>query len=111
MAIKTVYWDANLFHAIFGKEKNRFEICERIEKAAIDGKIDIYTSTVTFVEVVWVKSIVDGKGKLNKLSPAHEPIIQKYFSRSFLKPIICDRQIAELARELMWKHKSLKPKD
>lgn len=111
MAIKMVYWDANLFHAVFGREKDRFEICEHIEKQAQKGNVHIYTSTVTFAEVVWVKAIVDGKGKLNKLSPDHEPIIQKYFSKSYIRPINCDRQIAELSRELMWKYAKLKPKD
>jgi predicted nucleic acid-binding protein len=111
MPIKMVYWDANLFHAIFGREVGRVEICEHIMDAAMRGKVDIYTSTITFAEVVWVKSIVDGKGKLNKLSPDHEPIIQKYFIRSCIKPITCDRQVSELARELMWKHATLKPKD
>ncbi|HEV7926808.1 MAG TPA: PIN domain-containing protein [Verrucomicrobiae bacterium] len=110
MPIKTVYWDANIFHALFGKEPGRFEVCERIEKAAAQGKVDIYTSTVTFVECVWLKSIVDSTGKLNKLSPDHEAVIQKYFMRSYIKPINCDRQIAESARALLWKY-ALKPKD
>ncbi len=107
----TVYWDANLFHAIFGREHGRVEICEHIEKLASQGGVTIYTSTITFAEVVWVKTIVDGGGKLNKLSPDHEPIVQKYFMKSYIRPINCDRQIAELARELMWKQAALKPKD
>jgi predicted nucleic acid-binding protein len=107
---KSVYWDANLFHAVFGKEKGRVEICEHITKLGSQGMVQIYTSTVTFAEVVWVKTIVDGKGKLNKLSPDHEPIIQKFFMNSFIVPINCDRRIAELARELMWRY-PLKPKD
>jgi predicted nucleic acid-binding protein len=100
---KAVYWDANLFHAIFGREEGRVEICEYIAKLGSHGTVQIYTSTVTFAEVVWVKSIVDGKGKLNRLSPDHEPIIQKFFMNSFIVPINCDRRIAELSRELMWK--------
>lgn len=107
---RAVYWDANLFHAVFGKEEGRAEICEHIVKLGLQGQIEIYTSTVTFAEVVWVKSILDGKGKLNKLSPDHEPIIQKFFMHSFIRPINCDRRVAEVARELMWKY-PLKPKD
>jgi len=112
MATRTraVYWDANLFHAVFGREAGRIKLCEHIVKLSSQGLVQIYTSTVTFAEVVWVKSIVDGKGKLNKLSPEHEPIIQKFFANSYIYPINCDRRVAELARELMWRH-ALKPKD
>lgn len=107
---KTVYWDANVFHAIFGSEEDRVEACLRIEKAASQGEVHIYTSTATFVECVWVKTITDPSGKLNKLSPKHEEVIQGYFMRSYIKPIVCDRLIAEAARALLWKY-PLKPKD
>lgn len=111
MAIKTVYWDACVFHAVFGMEKDRFEICERVDKAARDGNVHIYTSAVTFVECVWVKTVTDPTGKLYKLSPQHEERMQKYFGASFIKLILCDRPIAEAARALLWKYQSLHPKD
>jgi predicted nucleic acid-binding protein len=111
MAIKTVYWDANMFHALFGKEAGRVDLCERIEKAARDGGVDIYTSTITFVECVWVKRILDPTGKLNKLSPQHEQVLREYFMRSYIRPINCDRRIAESARSLLWQYPALKPKD
>jgi predicted nucleic acid-binding protein len=105
----TVYWDACIFHALFANEKGR-EACLRIEKAAARGDVHIYTSTATFVECVWVKTVTDPTGNLNKLSPEHERVIQGYFSRSYIRPITCDRQIAEAARTLLWKY-PLKPKD
>ncbi len=107
---KTVYWDACVFHALFGREKGRIEACAAIEQAAVAGQVIIYTSFVTFVECVWVKTITDPTGNLNKLSPEHERFIQEYFSRSYIYPIICDRKISELARSLLWKY-PLKPKD
>jgi hypothetical protein len=111
MAMKTVYWDACVFHAVFGKEAGRVETCQRIEKAAHEGSVEIYTSATTFVECVWVKSIKDPNGKLFKLSPQHEQIMQKYFSYSFIRLINCDRTIAESSRQLLWQHQNLHPKD
>ena len=94
----TVYWDANVFHALFGREDGRIEACERIVRAAEGGDVDIYTSTVTFVECVWIK------GKVRTVSEEHEAQISKYFMHKFIRPINCDRQIAESARALIWKH-------
>jgi predicted nucleic acid-binding protein len=110
MGFKTLYWDANIFHALFQNEQGRADICKRVEKAASQGNLDIYTSTVTFVECVWLKNVVGKTGQLNKLSSRHEEVIQKYFQRSYIVPINCDRQIAEAARQLLWQY-ALKPKD
>ena len=100
----TVYWDANIFHAVFGREAGRVDACERVEMAARSGNVDIYTSTVTFVECIWIK----GKPKFSK---EHEEEIGKYFMHKFIRPINCDRQIAEAARALVWEYPHLKPKD
>jgi hypothetical protein len=105
MGLKTVYWDACVFHALIGKEAGRVETCLRIEKAALNGEIEIYTSTVTFVECVWIK------GQPDKLSKEHEQFIQKYFMHKYIRAINCDRQIAEAARNLIWQFPHLKPKD
>lgn len=106
---KLIYWDACVFHALFGKE-NTVESCKRIERAAQDAQVQIYTSAVTFVECVWLKTETDPTGNLNKLSPKHEEVIAGYFQRSYIFVINCDRNIAEAARRLLWEH-PLKPKD
>jgi hypothetical protein len=105
MGLKTVYWDANVFHALFGKEAGRVEMCLRIEKAAKNGEVEIYTSTATFVECVWIK------GQPDKLSKEHETVIQRYFMHKYIRAINCDRQIAEAARNLIWQFPHLRPKD
>ena len=104
MGLKTVYWDASVFHALFNKEQGRDQECLRIEKAARDGRIDIYTSAVTFVECIWLKGSP-------KLSPKHEEFMQKYFMHKFITVLNCDRLIAESARSLAWKYPHLHPKD
>src|SRR5262245_43438719 len=101
----TVYWDASVFHALFGREAGRIDACERVERAAKNGEVNIYTSTATFVECIWIK------GQTNRLSKAHEEVIGKYFMHKFIIPINCDRQIAEKARGLVWQYPNLKPKD
>ncbi len=103
--MQTVYWDANIFHALFGKEPGRVEKCLPIEKAAQEGHVLIYTSAVTFVECVWVK------GQPDKLSKEHELILQRYFMHKYIRVINCDRQIAEAARLLVWQFPHLKPRD
>jgi predicted nucleic acid-binding protein len=106
MGFQTVYWDANVFHALFGKEAGREEVCAKIESYARQGILQIYTSTATFVECVWIKGVP------NRLEPKHEALISKYFQHKFLRPIVCDRQIAESARSLIWQfYPGLKPKD
>ena len=102
--MESVYWDANVFHAIFGQEEGRVKKCLEIEKAAREGRTIIYTSTATLVECVWIK------GK-DRLSEEHEAVIGKYFMHKFIRLITCDRQIAESARSLLWKFPHLKPKD
>src|SRR5260221_723749 len=101
MGFQTVYWDANVFHAVFAKEAGRAEACEKIEKAAKEGKVHIYTSTATFVECVWIK------GLPRVLEPQHEAVIGKYFQHVFIRPVLCDRQICERARSKIWRsHKT-----
>lgn len=105
MQIKRVYWDACVFHAMFGKEAGRFEACMAIEKQARENLVVIYTSTASFVECVWIK------GNPDKLSAEHEEVITKYFQHKFIQPIIWDRPMSESARSLIWQFPALKPKD
>jgi len=105
MSDQRVYWDSSVFHALFGAEAGRVEGCKAIEEAAQKGLVQIYTSTVSFVEVVSIK------GKPDKLDPSHEIILAGYFSHKYIRPINCDRVIAEQARQLIWKYPHLHPKD
>jgi predicted nucleic acid-binding protein len=107
---KTVYWDACIFHALFSNEKT-VDACKRVEKAAQEGTVQIYTSAVTFTECVWLKTETDPTGNLQKLSPKHEEVIAGYFQRSYIIIINCDRNIGESSRRLIWQHPALKPKD
>jgi predicted nucleic acid-binding protein len=97
--------DACVFHALFGREDGRVDACERVARAASEGLVAIYTSTATFVECIYIK------GKINRFKKEHEETIAKFFMHKWIVPINCDRQVAELARHLIWQHPHLKPKD
>ncbi len=103
--MKAVYWDANVFHAIFGGEAGRIDACSRIQTAASQGEVIIYTSAITCVECVWIK------GQPSKLSPEHEATISRFFEHKYIRIIQCTRLLSESARALIWKHPHLKPKD
>jgi predicted nucleic acid-binding protein len=105
MPTKNVYWDASVFHALFGEEIGRVQFCKAVIDAASRGTVNIYTSTVSFVECVWIK------GHPDRLSPIHEKEMQRFFKHEFLLPINCDRRIVESARMLLWTYPHLKPKD
>lgn len=104
MAIKNVYWDANVFHALLGKEAGRVDICEEWEALAKAGGVKIWTSTLTWVEVVRMK------GK-DRIDPANEATLKGYFQRSYFQPIIATREVVEYARVLLWKYSALPYKD
>ena len=102
--MKTAYWDACVFHALFSEEKGRIDACRKVIDAARRGELEIYTSAITAVEVVWIKN-------LDRMSHEHEEKIQKFFEHKFIRIIACDRAMAAEARRLLWTHKSLRPKD
>jgi predicted nucleic acid-binding protein len=105
MSDQRVYWDSSVFHALFGREVGRVEGCKAIELAAQKGLVQIYTSTVTFVEVVWIK------GKPDKFDPSHEAVLAAYFAHKYIRAVNCDRVMAEQARHLIWKYPHLRPQD
>lgn len=111
MPLKIFYWDACVFHALFKQEDGRMETCLRIQEAARNGSVHIYTSAVTLIECLWIKGQLEPSGRPDKLLPEHEEKIQRYFMQPFIKIINCDRRIAESARALIWQNPHLKWKD
>ena len=95
--MKTIYWDACAFHALFGEEPGRVDVCRNIISAAQRNELLIYTSAITSVEVVWIKN-------LDRLSPEHEEKIQKFFEHKFIKIVACDRAMAAESRRLLWRY-------
>ena len=99
------YWDSCAFLGLLKNERDKVDECLSVLKAAKDGKLIIVTSALTFIEVVRLE-----KGG-TKLPRESEEKIRLFFKHEWLYIHDVNRKIGELARELMWQHESLKPKD
>ena len=99
------YWDSCTFLAVLKNENDKISECLSVMKAAKSGEIMIVTSALTFIEVIRLE-----KGK-PKLSKDVEEKIRAFFKHEWIYVYDVNRKIGELARDLMWQHESLKPKD
>ncbi len=104
MAKQIVYWDSCCFLGLLNNEQDKVSLCQGTIKKAEEGDLIIVTSAMTFIEVIRMK----GKPKLKKNV---ETTIQKFFSNSFIYIRNVDREVGIRARNLMWKHQALQPKD
>lgn len=100
---KQRYWDSDVFLGLFNKEDDKVDKCKGVIKLANDDEIIIVTSALTLTEVVWIKG-------LPKLSKECENTIRRFFEQRYIAVRSVDRNIAEAARQLIWKH-GVQPKD
>lgn len=98
------YWDSNAFLGWLNDESGRAGKCRGTIEAAERGEIEIITSTLTIAEVIYLK----GHPKITK--EKSDKIIA-FFRNEYIIPVVLDRDIAEMARELLWDYQALKPKD
>jgi len=98
------YWDANAFLGWFNDEAGRANLCENVLALAEEGKLLIVTSAITLTEVIRL----EGKPRLK---PEQEETIRKFFEREYIIVRNVDRVVAERARQLIWEHSFLRPKD
>lgn len=98
------YWDSSVFIAYFEEEEGRFEWCEAVIEAAQRGDARIITSTISFCEVIYI----NGRDLMNE---EIEERLKAFFELPFIVPVVLERAVAEDARELIWRHRHLKPKD
>lgn len=105
MSVELRYWDSNAFLAYFQEEEGRVDSCEAVLEEAEKGKILIVTSALTLAEVLAIR------GK-ERLPP--NPILKKkvidFFKNEYIAVQNVTREVAELARDLVW-DKGIKPKD
>lgn len=104
MKKKVVYWDSACFLGLLNKEQDKIKKCQSVIKEAEGGSLIIATSALTFIEVIKMK----GKKHIPRKA---EKVIQAFFLNEFISIYNVDRDVGVMARELMWKHKALKPKD
>jgi len=104
MAIERIYWDSTCFLALLKKESDRVKACKGTIYKAEKNELIIVTSAITFIEVVKLP----GETPLKREA---ENIIRDFFKNSFISIRNVDREIGIIARDLMWKHDYLRPKD
>ena len=104
-SVRRVYWDTGLFICFLNlDEKEKREISEDNLKHARDGKIVIYTSMWTIVEVI------KPKGVPTPLTEEQASRIKRMFQWPWLKKIQVHEGVAFKAAELARLH-GLKPAD
>jgi predicted nucleic acid-binding protein len=95
--LNKVYWDANMWLGLINGESAKIRAIEFIYQSAKKGTYDIYTSTMSFVEVFRLRS----EAQLTKPLPeSNLDIIEKMFEQDFIKLISVDMEIARNARRL-----------
>lgn len=97
------YWDSDCFLGWLREENDKVDGCRQVLDAADDGKISIFTSTLTLAEVLNLRG-------RPALAVNRRQAVEKFFNRSFIVPIPLVREIAEMARDLVWDH-GIAPKD
>ena len=100
-----VYWDSDCFLALLKKDKNAQEMsdCHNVWQACEKGIYHLVTSTLTTVEVIHKKG-------LSKLEQKDRDLISNYFRQDFISQKPLTREIAELARDVVW-DSNIMPKD
>ena len=88
------YWDSNVFLGWLNNEQKCFDICNALIEDARSGKHRLVTSTLTYVEVFWIR------GGLPQ--PQQIDAIKALFGHSCIVPAELDHPTADLARELMF---------
>lgn len=104
MAIDQVYWDSDCFLGYLNAETDKIDHCKGTIEKAEKGELLIITSAITFIEVIKMK------GREPIKSDAENKILA-FFDEPFISIRNVDRYIGVVARDLIWRHPSLDPKD
>ena len=98
------YWDSDCFLGWFNDEPDKVPLCKGIVERAHKREIELVVSAITLVEVIKLK----GKPRLKESA---EKTIKDFFENDFILLVNVDRHISEFARQLIWDHSALNPKD
>lgn len=100
-----VYWDSDAFLALINGDKSPAEIagCNDVWRSCEKGLLHIVTSTLTTAEVIHKKGTP-------KLDPSKRQLVSNFFRQDFISQKPLTREIAELARDVVWDSNIL-PKD
>lgn len=97
------YWDSDSFLGFLNEEEGKVELCAPVLRRAEEGQLQIVTSALTMVEVLWMKD-------RQRIPHEQARVVHDFFERECFVMVNLDRTIAEKAREVVWNH-GIKPKD
>lgn len=102
---RIVYWDSDAFLALINDDKSTSEMagCNNVWSMCEKGLFHIVTSALTTAEVIHKKGTP-------KLDPAKRTLVSNFFRQDFISQKPLTREIAELARDVVW-DSNVKPKD
>lgn len=100
---KAIYWDSNAFLKHLRKEPEH-ELCDDVIAEAENGNLIIVTSVFTMTEVLHLK----GHPKIPK---SDRDKVIRLFNEDYIEYRQVTRRISELARDLVWDARRVKPKD
>ena len=93
-----VYWDSCAWIGLLNGEPDKRSALSELYDRARKGKLEIWTSTFTLVEVY---RTADESKEPKPLDPLNLRKIEEMYNQPFVKLIQLDREIAELARLLV----------
>jgi predicted nucleic acid-binding protein len=105
---KRIFWDScRLLSKTYQPAKlAEHDICQLCFQSAIDGQVEIVTSTITIAEVVKTEELIE--------PPVPETIREQMrilFNEPYITLISVDLARVQEARELIWKNSWLRPID
>ncbi len=102
---QVVYWDSDAFLALINEDKLPAELadCNDVWATCEKGLLHIVTSTLTTAEVIHKKGTP-------KLDPSKRQLVSNFFRQDFISQKPLTREIAELARDVVW-DSNIHPKD
>ncbi len=104
MSIDQVYWDSDCFLGWLNAESDKIDQCKGTIEKAEKEELRIITSAITFIEVIKMK----GREPIKSNA---ENKIRSMFELPYISIRNVDRMTGIIARDLLWKHKTLQIKD
>jgi predicted nucleic acid-binding protein len=103
--LRRVYWDACVWLGLINGEPKKQRAVEYVYTAARSGAYEIWTSTMSYVEVYRIKG-----EELNPKPYSTSALdkIEEMFEQEFVKLIPIDVETAKLARRLLRENEGLK---
>ena len=102
--MKRYYWDACAWIALINEEPGRYDNCQWIIDEASRGNIQIFTSSLSLVEVLKTKC----SGEYKEIEEQREKAFEDFLEQDFVYEVFLDNEIGKLARSLIRKYDKLK---